>query len=366
MKNILLLCSCFLPVLGGSQPLSEIPYPYKLEAAEESYAKRDYYNAVDWYEQCYQETREMELAIKIADCHHKLRDYRRAERWYRRIVQKDVENNKPEAKYIFGLLLKMNGNYDEAEKVLNQVILEQPDNELGSKAKLELDGINLAKSIKRRDDLLVESVGRNVNTRYTESSPALDAEGNLYYVTFDTDEVILVKEDNTDYHARVFETQKNNRGVWERGSEFNEKMIRILRKRKMKYKYLKEWSCLMIHKGDLKVDLDGINFLYKGPKNFKSFNFEGIKIKCLSQEGLLSIYKASIKISDEPETRRCSCAKRARDRPCARVGRQRTRSRGWRHCEGIRESRLPSRLLRAQSRNHLPPTPIQETPGGVK
>jgi len=214
------------PLYSGAQPLSEIPYPFKLEAAEESYAKKDYYNAVDWYEQCYQETREMELAIKIADCHYKLRDYKRAERWYRRIVQKDVENTNPEAKFIFGLLLKMNGNYDEAEEVLYQVVTEQADPALMSKAKLELDGIKLAKSMKRPDDLLVESLGRNVNTRYTESSPALDAEGNLYYITFNTDEVILVEENNKDYHARVYQTRLNNRGNWEKGREFNQKMDR--------------------------------------------------------------------------------------------------------------------------------------------
>ena len=85
---------------------------------------------------------------------------------------------------------------------------------------------------------------------------------------------------------------------------FNEKMIKILKKRKIKYKYLKEWYCLMINKGDLKVDLDEIDFLYKGPKDFKIFNFDGMNIKCLSLKGLISIYKRSMRLSNEPEKSR--------------------------------------------------------------
>jgi hypothetical protein len=83
--------------------------------------------------------------------------------------------------------------------------------------------------------------------------------------------------------------------------EFNDKIIAILKKKKVRYKYLKEWSCLMIYKNDLKVDLDGINFLYDGPRDFKSFNFDGLKIKCLSLNGLMHIYKKSITLSDEPK-----------------------------------------------------------------
>ena len=81
----------------------------------------------------------------------------------------------------------------------------------------------------------------------------------------------------------------------------HEKIIAILKKRKMKYKYLEQWHCLMIYKGGLKVDLDSIDFLYKGPKDFKNFYFGGVKIKCLSLDGLISVYKMSIGLSDEPE-----------------------------------------------------------------
>jgi hypothetical protein len=82
---------------------------------------------------------------------------------------------------------------------------------------------------------------------------------------------------------------------------FNEKMIKIFEKNGIKYKYLKEWHCLILLRGDLKVDLGEINFLYKGPKNFVNFNFDGMPIKALSLKGLISIYKDSIKLSNEPE-----------------------------------------------------------------
>ncbi|MDH3648517.1 MAG: hypothetical protein OEQ53_02485, partial [Saprospiraceae bacterium] len=115
MKSIIIVLVLSCVAIGAyAQPLTEIPYEYKLEAAEESFAKKDYYNAVDWFEQCYKETRELDLAQKIGFCHLKLRDYRRAERWYKRVVQKDEEVLYPQAQFDYGRLLKYNAKYDDA------------------------------------------------------------------------------------------------------------------------------------------------------------------------------------------------------------------------------------------------------------
>ncbi len=56
--------------------------------------------------------------------------------------------------------------------------------------------------------------------------------------------------------------------------EFHKKMIKILKEKNIKYKYLKEWHCLQIFKDDLKVELDSIDYLYEGPKDFKDFDFK--------------------------------------------------------------------------------------------
>ena len=54
MYRVLILI--FLFAFSGSllaQPLREIPLSMKILTAEESLAKGDYYNALDWYEQVY-------------------------------------------------------------------------------------------------------------------------------------------------------------------------------------------------------------------------------------------------------------------------------------------------------------------------
>ncbi len=77
--------------------------------------------------------------------------------------------------------------------------------------------------------------------------------------------------------------------------KFIPKAIKILDNKKIKYKYLKEWGCLKVYKEDVNIDLDALNLLYKGPKDFRDFNFKGIKIKALSPKGLLYIYKVGVK-----------------------------------------------------------------------
>ena len=48
---------------------------------------------------------------------------------------------------------------------------------------------------------------------------------------------------------------------------FLPKAIKLLEKKKIKYKHLKEWGCLKVYKGNVNIDLDALNFLYKGPKD---------------------------------------------------------------------------------------------------
>ncbi|MBS3152299.1 hypothetical protein J4230_02715 [Candidatus Woesearchaeota archaeon] len=76
---------------------------------------------------------------------------------------------------------------------------------------------------------------------------------------------------------------------------FLPKAIKLLEKKKIKYKHLKEWGCLKVYKGNVNIDLDALNFLYKGPKDFRDLDFEGIKLKALSPKGLLFIYKVGVK-----------------------------------------------------------------------
>ena len=211
---------------GWSQPLDEIPYNFKLEAADTAFARLDFYNAADWYEQCYKESRDPAIAHRIAICHDKMRDYSRAERWYQRIVQKDTATLYPDLKFEYGRLLKKNAKYEEAELVFNELKSSGKAEVDDARIENELVGIVLARTLKTPDDLLIENIGNRVNTRNSESSPAVDAEGNLFYVSFDQDVIIKVTNKSEDYHAKIMEARKDGKGGYSKGKAMSDKINR--------------------------------------------------------------------------------------------------------------------------------------------
>jgi len=80
-----------------------------------------------------------------------------------------------------------------------------------------------------------------------------------------------------------------------------EKIIRVLEKKKIRYKYSAKWHTLQMFKNDLKIDLDSMDYWYKGPRDFKDFDFDGLRVKTLGLEGLMSVYEKALASKDKHE-----------------------------------------------------------------
>lgn len=221
-----IFCLSLMVLVLAAQPLSEIPYEYRLEAADTAFARQDYYNAVEMYEECYRETREPEIARKIAYSHDRMRDYKRAERWYQRIVQRDTGYASADFHFEYGRLLKKNAKYDEAEAVFNNLQASGKVPRLNDRIESELVGVELARRLKRPEDILVESIGNKVNTRNSDAAPAVDLDGNLFYVAFDSDEIIKVTNKSDDYHAKIYMARRDSKGKFQKGKPIADKINR--------------------------------------------------------------------------------------------------------------------------------------------
>ena len=93
MKNIIpavLLLS--LSISLSAQPLRSITYEMMVAKAEELMEKADYKNALDFYQQAYEEKKEPEMALKIADVHYLLKDYGKAARQYKTVLRRDKKD----------------------------------------------------------------------------------------------------------------------------------------------------------------------------------------------------------------------------------------------------------------------------------
>ncbi len=223
----LIIIILFLPLVALAQPVTEIPLEYTIEAADTAYYYNDYYNAAEWYEKAYNETRtdDPERALKftyiIADCYDKIRDYTRAERWYQRAIDRDTLFD---ANAFFNLarLKKMNGKYEEAQTAFQEIIDNPETSDLAALAQSQIQGIQLAYGSSRAADIQVLPMGRKINSRNQESSPALGPEGELFYVSFNNNELITLGEKNDDYHARIFSASANEGGEYGKPSELDE------------------------------------------------------------------------------------------------------------------------------------------------
>lgn len=79
-----------------------------------------------------------------------------------------------------------------------------------------------------------------------------------------------------------------------------EKIIKVLKKKKVKCNYSEEWHTLQIFKGKLKIELDSIDFWQKDlPKDFEKFDFDGLIVKAVSLNSLKAIYKKASKVSKD-------------------------------------------------------------------
>ena len=210
----------------SAQPLDEVPVYMMIETAEASLAIPDYYTALEWYENAYKETRDPEIANKIATLQIKLRDYAKAERWLEKIVEKDQGVNYPYTVFQYAQVLKVLGKYQESIDAFNFYAGLTVNDSLLALADNEVAGIQLAVKSKPPIDLVVANAGKNVNYSYTDAAPWLDAEGNLYYASMRTRELITLNGKEGDYYLKIYSAAPDKEGGWEKPKPLESKINR--------------------------------------------------------------------------------------------------------------------------------------------
>lgn len=215
---------------GGSwlsaQPLDEVPVHMMIETAENSLAIGDHYTALEWYENAYKETRDPDLAVKIAELQIKIRDFVRAERWLERIVEKDQGVQYPNTVFQYAQVLKINGNYQGAIDAFNFYAGLAVNDSLLALADNEVAGIQLAVQSKPPIDLVVKNAGRNVNSSYTDSSPFLGRDGKLYFGSFRRKDLIVLDGKEGDYYFKIYNSDPEDDGEWDSAKPLPDKINR--------------------------------------------------------------------------------------------------------------------------------------------
>ena len=211
----------------SAQPLDEVPVYMMIETAQDSEAIPDYYTALEWYENAYMETRDPDIAYKIAGLQIKIRDYVKAEKWLEKIVEKDQGVKYPYAVFQYAQVLKVNGKYQDAIDAFNFYAgLTVPDSILAL-ADNEVAGIQLAVKSKPPMDLVVENAGKSINYSYTDAAPWLGTDGNLYYASMRTRELITLNGKEGDYYMKIYSAEPGTDGDWKTPKPLDNKINRV-------------------------------------------------------------------------------------------------------------------------------------------
>ncbi len=235
MKKLLLICA--LAITASSllaQPLNRPTYAMMIQTAEEQMAKKDYYRALEWYEQAYDESKDPDLAIILADLNYMLRDYSAAARWYRRALQPSRRNKKAEEwqekRFEYARALKMNGDYEEAMEQFDLFIRTTKDPVKKELAEIEKVGCEFALVAKPVDNLTVSNAGRNVNSPLSEYSPYLSPDNSeLYYASLNADQIIEIDlskaEEEPEPYVKIYRSNRTEKG-WSKGEPLSDKINR--------------------------------------------------------------------------------------------------------------------------------------------
>jgi len=217
MRNLLTI---FFTVLVASvivaQPIRKSKPEANLEFANQLYDEQDYYNALEKYELYYEENKDLHVAYKIAVINEQLRDYRKAVRSYKRIVNKrskKVPNPyMPDARFKYAQMLKLNGDYADSRAEFQLFISEAEDRAKIEKAKIEIAGCELAMALDPVAGLTIENAGKKVNSKYSEYSPVLLDENEMIFTAIVSNEVIVIEDSDADSHAKAFVSKKSDKG----------------------------------------------------------------------------------------------------------------------------------------------------------
>lgn len=199
-------------VVSNAQPLRGHPIAMMLETAEDQELAQNYLDAIDWYEQIYKENRDKDIAVRVANLQQKLRNYDRAENWYKRFLNKDEDNIFIDERFAYGNNFKAQGRFKEAAEQYQQYIDLGTDESKKEIARRELEGMKNAKNFDSNIETVIQFAGTDVNSAFTEYSPRVYNDGTLYFASIPAKKPIKTDGFNEDQYSRIFFSKRGEDG----------------------------------------------------------------------------------------------------------------------------------------------------------
>ena len=237
MQRQLIICVLAIAFVGSlyAQPIRNNSLDQKLVAAQEAEDAANYAGALEWYEEAYEDTRKGggrsggESAnlyrLKIAELSYQIRDYEKAEKNFRRVVEKDEEDRYLDAIFMHGKSLKALGQYDIAIQAFSTYINKSSDQELIKMARNELAGIDLLEGLEPNIETSFRMLGKKINSGSGEFSPRQNPDDeNLYYASMNTNKIIDASDN--EVVAQIMVASKGKDGKFGKAEKLDKNINR--------------------------------------------------------------------------------------------------------------------------------------------
>jgi len=226
-KSIFVFLLIIIGVVGmEAQPISAVSYDTMIEVAEESADKKDYANAIEWFEKAYKESKDKDLKVVVGDLYMLLRDYKKAARSYNRVLKRDKDGIYEYLRIDYAKALKYQGQYRQSLAELRTVATTTDDDSTKQVALFEIEGIEQMDSYAQNLEAVIEFAGKEINSGSGENSPARFNDGSLYFSTFNRKNTIVLDGDEEGYEAKIFSAARDDKGGYEKAKALNKRINR--------------------------------------------------------------------------------------------------------------------------------------------
>lgn len=228
MKNNLFIYF-FLLISGiiSAQPVQVSSYETMINTAVEAAEGGDYLTAIEWFGKAFEDSKDQNLQVAIADMYVLLRDYPKAEKIYERVIKRDRKDEFFDVRLDWAKAMKSQGKYKQAMDELNSFASTTENDSLRKEAKLELKGILLMENYPENIEAAIGFAGENVNSPSAESSPAFYTDGSMYFSSMNSKQPVTLDGEEKEYQAKIYAAVRSGQDDFDKASALDESINRI-------------------------------------------------------------------------------------------------------------------------------------------
>lgn len=214
------LCIIIPTAIGQERPVRQLSPDKKHQVGASMVSKGSYYNAVKHMQELVEaHPGNKKYVLELANAYFFSRDYKNAEKWYKKHVDMDGDKGISIALFRYAECLKYNEKYKEAEsafrKFAQSKYRDKRKENFKKIAENEIASCQWAQSnAPQSNPFKIIHLGDHVNSAYSDFAPNLLSDSVLVFSSLQSDTVLIVEPGEAHHHVVKLYTSTYNGTTW--------------------------------------------------------------------------------------------------------------------------------------------------------